>query len=111
MMVKSNTGPLRPLSATWTQRPGSPPAGERPGPGIDDALDEGPETDLFHPGAWQPNLVRTIERQVAYWDVAGLDLFRAMLDQARAHRGPGGRPATEPSPSAPPSPRSWTISA
>ncbi len=56
-----------------------------PGFGGVDA-DDGLETDLFHPDAWQPGVVRTIERQVSDWNVAGTDLFRAMLDQARAHR-------------------------
>lgn len=56
-----------------------------PGFGGVDA-DDGLETDLFHPDAWQPGVVRTIEQQVSDWSVAGPDLFRAMLDQARAHR-------------------------
>ena len=48
--------------------------------------DEGLETDLFQPEAWQPNVLRSIERQVAGWEISGGDLFRAMLDEARAHR-------------------------
>ena len=48
--------------------------------------DEGLETDIFHPDAWQPSVVRSIARQVDGWDVSGPELFRAMLDQARAHR-------------------------
>ena len=48
--------------------------------------DEGLETDIFHPGAWQPSVVRSIERQVAGWGVSGPEIFRAMLDQARSHR-------------------------
>ena len=43
-------------------------------------------TDLFHPTAWQPNVVNSIEAQVGDWDITGSDLFRAMLDQAQAHR-------------------------
>ena len=56
-----------------------------PGFGGVDA-DDGLETDLFHPDAWQPGVVRTIEQQVSGWNVAGPDLFRAMLGQALAHR-------------------------
>ena len=48
--------------------------------------DNGLAADLFHPGAWQPGVVRTIEHQVAGWGVSGPELFRDMLDQARAHR-------------------------
>ena len=48
--------------------------------------DGGLQTDVFHPDAWQPSVVRTIEQQVSSWGVSGPELFRAMLDQARAHR-------------------------
>lgn len=50
------------------------------------AVDDGMQSDIFHPGAWQPNVPRTIARQVAGWDIAGPELFRQMLVQARAHR-------------------------
>ena len=50
------------------------------------AADDNLTTDLFHPTAWQPNVVNSIEHQVRDWDIAGSDLFRAMLDQAQAHR-------------------------
>ena len=46
----------------------------------------GVDTDLFRADAWQPNVVRSIEHQVEGWDLSARDLFRAMLDQARAHR-------------------------
>ena len=52
--------------------------------GVD--ADDGLETDLFHPDAWQPSVLNSIEAQVGDWDISGSDLFRAMLDQARAHR-------------------------
>ena len=48
--------------------------------------DDGLRTDIFHPDAWQPSVVRTIEQQVSSWGVSGPDLFRAMLDQARAYQ-------------------------
>ncbi len=51
-----------------------------------DADSDGLTTDLFHPAAWQPNVVNSIEAQVSDWDIPGSDLFRAMLDQAQAHR-------------------------
>lgn len=50
------------------------------------AVDDGLEPDIFHPDAWQPSVVRTIERKVASWDVSGADLFAEMLGAARAHR-------------------------
>ena len=50
------------------------------------AVDEGLEADIFHPDAWQPSVVRTIERQVRGWDVSGAELFADMLGAARAHR-------------------------
>ena len=50
------------------------------------AVDEGLERDIFNPAAWQPNVVRTIETQVAGWDVSGAELFERMLGAARAHR-------------------------
>ena len=52
--------------------------------GVD--ADDGLETDLFHPDAWQPSVLNSIEAQVGDWDISGSDLFRAMLDQAQAHR-------------------------
>lgn len=57
-----------------------------PGFGALDTAGDGLPTDLYDPGAWQPSVVRSIERQVSGWDISGPDLFRAMLDQARAHR-------------------------
>lgn len=57
-----------------------------PGFGGVDATDDDLETDLFHPSAWQPSVVRSIEAQVNGWDVSAGDLFRTLLDQARAHR-------------------------
>ena len=42
--------------------------------------------NFFEPEAWQPNVVQTIEHQVRDWDVSGAELFRQMLDEARAHR-------------------------
>ena len=50
------------------------------------AVDEGMDNDIFRPGAWQPNIAAAIERQVAGWDISGSELFRQMLDEARAHR-------------------------
>ena len=57
-------------------------------PGYDGALavDDGMQSDIFHPDAWQPNVHATIARQAADWDMTGADLFRQMLDEARAHR-------------------------
>lgn len=43
------------------------------------------ETDIFRPRAWQPSVIRTIARLVG-WDVAGPDVFQAMLEAARTHR-------------------------
>ncbi len=57
-----------------------------PGFGGVDAAGDDLETDLFHPAAWQPSVVRSIEAQVDGWDISGSDLFQAMLDQARTHR-------------------------
>ena len=51
-----------------------------------DVADDDLQADLYHPTAWQPSVVRSIEHQVTGWDVSGPDLFRTMLDQARAHR-------------------------
>ena len=51
------------------------------------AVDDGMQTDIFHPDAWQPNVPGTIARQVAGWDTSGPQLFHQMLDEARAHRG------------------------
>ena len=50
------------------------------------AVDDGLERDIFHPEAWQPSVVRTIERKVAGWDISGAELFGEMLGAARAHR-------------------------
>ena len=49
-------------------------------------VDEGMESNLFNPVAWQPSVVRDIERQVSDWDISGDKLFRAMLNEAEAHR-------------------------
>lgn len=49
-------------------------------------VDDGLDGDIFHPEAWQPNVVGTIERQVGGWDITGAELFRDMLGAARAHR-------------------------
>lgn len=46
----------------------------------------GMAANFFRPEAWQPNVARTIAAQVADWDVSGKELFRRMLDEARAHR-------------------------
>ena len=46
----------------------------------------GMPVSFFRPEAWQPNVVQTIEHQVRDWDVTGAELFRKMLDEARAHR-------------------------
>lgn len=46
----------------------------------------GMPVNFFRPEAWQPNVVQTIEHQVRDWDVTGTELFRTMLDEARAHR-------------------------
>ena len=54
------------------------------GGGLD--VDDGLEADIFHPDAWQPSVVRTIERKVARWDISGAELFAEMLGAARAHR-------------------------
>ncbi len=50
------------------------------------SVDEELEADIFHPDAWQPSVVRTIERNVRGWDVSGAELFAEMLGAARAHR-------------------------
>ena len=57
-------------------------------PSFDGALvaDDGMETDIFHPEAWQPSVMRTIVHQVRDWRVSGRELFRDMLDAARTHR-------------------------
>lgn len=49
-------------------------------------VDEGLEENLFNPAAWQPSILRTIERKVRGWDVNGADLFADMLGAAEAHR-------------------------
>ena len=46
----------------------------------------GMAVNFFRPEAWQPNVVRTIDRQVGDWDVSGEELFRRMLEEGRAHR-------------------------
>ena len=48
--------------------------------------EDGLEPDIFHPDAWQPSVVRTIEGKVGGWDVSGADLFAHMLGAAKAHR-------------------------
>ena len=50
------------------------------------SVDEGIEPDIFTPEAWQPSVVRTIEREVEGWGVSGAELFAEMLGAARAHR-------------------------
>ncbi len=50
------------------------------------AADDGLEGDVFRPEAWQPSVVRTIERKVGGWDISGAELFAEMLGAARAHR-------------------------
>ena len=47
----------------------------------------GMAVNFLRPEAWQPNVVRTIDRQVGDWDVSGEELFRRMLAEGRAHRG------------------------
>lgn len=49
-------------------------------------VDEGGEADIFSPEAWQPSIARALHRQVADWGTSGHDLFRLLLDEARAHR-------------------------
>ncbi len=56
-------------------------------------VDERVEADpfrLFYPDAWQPSVVKGIEKQVSDWgisdDVDVGKLFRAMLNEAKAHR-------------------------
>ncbi len=49
-------------------------------------VDDGLTADIFHPRAWQPSVVRTIEQQVRGWDVSASELFAGMLDEAQAHR-------------------------
>lgn len=49
-------------------------------------VDDGLEKNLFNPAAWQPSVLRTIERKVRGWDVNGADLFADMLGAAEAHR-------------------------
>ncbi len=51
-----------------------------------DVADEGMRTDLFHPDAWQPNVVASIRAQASGWGVSAPHLFRTLLEQARAHR-------------------------
>ncbi|MCY4572191.1 MAG: alpha/beta hydrolase [Gemmatimonadetes bacterium] len=48
--------------------------------------EDGLELDIFHPDAWQPSVVRTIEGTVGGWDISGAELFADMLGAARAHR-------------------------
>ena len=48
--------------------------------------DEGLATDMFSPDAWQPNVVRSLDRQLTELDVTGAELFEQMLAAARAHR-------------------------
>ena len=48
--------------------------------------DVGLEHDIFRPGAWQPSVLRTIERQVRDLGVSGSGLFAEMLAAAREHR-------------------------
>ena len=57
-------------------------------PGFETALavDEGMESDIFRPDAWQPSVVRTIDSQVDGWEVSGADLFARMLSWAKDHR-------------------------
>ncbi len=47
---------------------------------------DGGAVNFFRPDAWQPNVVRTIDRQVRDWDVSGTEIFGRMLDEGRAHR-------------------------
>lgn len=49
-------------------------------------VDEGLEADIYSPGAWQPNVVRTLEKQVEGWRVSGAELFADMLAAAATHR-------------------------
>lgn len=49
-------------------------------------VEDGMESDIFQPDAWQPSVMRTITHQVRGWNVAGADLFKDMLDAARTHR-------------------------
>lgn len=54
-------------------------------------VEEELEADIFQPEAWQPSVVRTIERAVRGWDVSGAELFAEMLGAAREHRNRIGR--------------------
>ncbi len=64
------------------------PSGRGNGNGAPSGLvvDDGLEADIFSPAAWQPSVVRTIERKVRGWDVSGAELFAEMLGAARAHQ-------------------------
>ena len=48
--------------------------------------EEGTNMDIFDSSAWQPSVVRTIEQQVAGWNVAGNALFQRMLAAGKQHR-------------------------
>lgn len=50
------------------------------------ASPDGRAVNFFRPDTWQPNVVQTIGHEVRDWDVTGAELFRKMLDEARAHR-------------------------
>jgi len=49
-------------------------------------VDHGLEADIFRPGAWQPSVLGTIERQVESLGVSAGGLFADMLGEARRHR-------------------------
>ena len=49
-------------------------------------VEEGMNDDIFDTSAWQPSVVRTIEQQVAGWNVAGNALFQTMLAEGAQHR-------------------------
>ena len=44
------------------------------------------DVDFFNPEAWQPSVVRAVDKQVAGWDVSGSELFAMMLTTAKTHR-------------------------
>lgn len=46
----------------------------------------GSNVNFFSPKAWQPSVVRAIEKQVDGWDVSGSELFAEMLTMAKSHR-------------------------
>lgn len=48
--------------------------------------EDGTEFDLFDLDSWQPNIARSMDRQLADWNVTGRELLGKMLDEARDYR-------------------------